>query len=51
MQKAAGVIFFAMWIMCGCTVETMMDDWRSCLVVIIALVVCAVTAALMGGEE
>lgn len=49
MQKAAGVIFFLMWMLCGCSIETVFDDWRACLIVVVAIVVCVVTAALMGG--
>ncbi len=51
MQRIAGVIFFAMWLLCGCAIETAMDDWRALLIVVVAIVVCVVIAALMGGDE
>lgn len=52
MQKAAGVIFFLAWLMCGCSVDQMLDDWRAGLIVIVALIVCIVTAMVItGGDE
>ena len=45
MQKAAGVIFFLAWLMCGCSVEKICDDWRSCVVFVIALIVVIAAAA------
>ncbi len=51
MQRIAGVIFFLAWLLCGCSMEKVFDDWRACLVVVIALVVCVVTAALITGGD
>lgn len=52
MQKAVGVIFFMAWLLCGCAIETAMDDWRACVVVVVAIIVCVVSAALItGGDE
>lgn len=51
MQKAVGTIFFSSWLLCGCAVDSMFDDWRAALAVVSAVIVCAVTAAIMGGGE
>ena len=45
MQKAAGVIFFLAWLLCGCSVEKICDDWRACVIFVIALIVVIATAA------
>ena len=45
MQKAAGVIFFLAWLLCGCSVEKICDDWRACVVFVIALIVVIAAAA------
>ncbi len=51
-RKVIGVAFFTSWMLCGCAIETAMDDWRAGLIVVISAVVCAVTAALItGGDE
>ena len=44
-EKAAGVILFVAWLLCGCCVETICDDWRSCVIFVIALIVVIATAA------
>ncbi len=51
MQRAAGVIFFVAWLLCGCAVETIMDDWRSCLVFVVAMIVTIVAAAVITGGD
>lgn len=45
MQKAAGVIFFLAWLLCGCSVEKICDDWRACVIFVIALIVVIAAAA------
>ena len=45
MQKAAGVIFFVSWLLCGCSIDQIFDDWRSCVIFVIALIVVIATAA------
>ena len=45
MQKAAGVIFFISWLLCGCSVDQIFDDWRACVIFVIALIVVIAAAA------
>ena len=51
MQKAAGVIFFLAWLLCGCSVEKICDDWRACVIFVIALIVVIATAAAITRNE
>ncbi len=44
MKQAAGVILFLAWLLCGCCVETICDDWRSCVVFVVALIVAIISA-------
>lgn len=44
MKQAAGVILFMAWLLCGCSVETICDDWRACVVFAIALIVAILAA-------
>lgn len=46
MQKAA-VMFFIGWLLCGCSIESICDDWRAMLVAIIALAVVVLSAAVI----
>jgi len=43
-EKAAGVILFVAWLLCGCCVETICDDWRSCVAFVTALIVAILAA-------
>lgn len=45
MQKAAGVIFFVSWLLCGCSIDQIFDDWRACVIFVIALIVVIAAAA------
>ena len=45
MRKAAEIIFFAAWLLCGCSVEKICDDWRACVIFVIGLIVVIATAA------
>ena len=47
MQKAAGVIFFVSWLLCGCSVDQIFDDWRACVIFVIALAVTVLAAAVI----
>ena len=47
MQKAAGVIFLFSWLLCGCSVDQIFDDWRSCVIFVIALAVTVLAAAVI----
>lgn len=45
------VVFFLSFILCGCSVESVFDDWRACVVVVVTLIVCVVSAALITGGD
>jgi len=44
MRQAIEAIMFMAWLLCGCCVETICDDWRSCVVFVIALIVAIISA-------
>ncbi|MBQ2299568.1 MAG: hypothetical protein II278_09380 [Bacteroidaceae bacterium] len=46
MRQAIEAIMFTAWLLCGCCVETICDDWRACVVFVIALIV-AIAAAVV----
>ena len=45
MGKITSVIFFAAWLLCGCSVEKICDDWRACVIFVIGLIVVIASAA------
>ena len=45
MDKVAGIVFFTAWLLCGCSVDQIFDDWRACVIFVIALIVVIATAA------
>ena len=53
MDKVAGIVFFTAWLLCGCSVEKVCgcsvekvcDDWRACVIFVIALIVVIAAAA------
>ena len=47
MQKAAGVIFLFSWLLGGCSVDQIFDDWRSCVIFVIALAVTVLAAGVI----
>ena len=46
-MTALGCVFVAAWLLCGCTIDTALDDPRSGVVFLVALVVCIVIAAVV----
>lgn len=51
MQKA-GVMFFIGWLLCGCSIDSICDDWRAMFVAVVALIVVVLAAAVItGGDE
>ena len=44
MRQAIEAIMFMAWLLCGCCVETICDDWRSCVIFVIALIVAIISA-------
>lgn len=47
MQKVAGIIFFLSFVLCGCSVESICDDWRAALTFVIALAITVLAAAVI----
>lgn len=45
MQNVMSVILFTAWLLCGCSVEKICDDWRACVIFVIALIVVIASAA------
>ena len=44
MRQAIEAIMFTAWLLCGCCVETICDDWQACVVFVIALIVAILAA-------
>lgn len=44
MRQAIEAIMFMAWLLCGCCVETICDDWRACVAFVIALIVAIISA-------
>lgn len=51
MQKVIAVIFFAAWLLCGCSVDQIFDDWRACVIFIIALAVTILSGAVIAFRD
>lgn len=41
------LIFFTAWLLCGCSIEKICDDWKAMLIAIIALAVVVLSAAVI----
>ena len=50
-MTAVGIIFFFAWLLCGCNVDQMLDDWRACWIAVVALIVAIVCAAVLGWRD
>lgn len=48
MGKIISVVFFAAWLMCGCSVEKICDDWRAALIFVVAFAVTLMAAVVIG---
>lgn len=52
MQRAVGIVFIASWLLCGCSMDQMFDDWRAAVITVVALIVTIVcTAVLASGKD
>ena len=51
MRRAAGIIFFTAWLLCGSCVDMMLDDWRACWIAVVALIVAIVSAAFLARHK
>ena len=47
MQRAAGVMFFIGWLLCGCSIENICDDPHATLIFVAALAVVILAAAVI----
>ena len=45
MQNVMSVILFTAWLLCGCSVEKICDDWRAFVIFVIAMIVVIASAA------
>lgn len=45
MRKAIETICFMAWLLCACSIDKVCDDWRACVIFVIALIVVIATAA------
>ena len=45
MRQAIEAIMFMAWLLCGCSVEKICDDWRACVIFVIGLIVVIAAAA------
>lgn len=51
MKKAAGVIFFMSWLLCGCSIDQFFDDWRACVIFVVALITAIICIAVLNTKE
>ena len=51
MQKAAGIVFFFAWLLCGCSVDKMLDDWRAGWTAVVGLIVVILCIAVLARKE
>ena len=51
MEKTIRIILFMAWLLCGCSVEKIPDDWKACVVFVIGLVVAVLCAYVMGSKH
>ena len=47
-DKAIMTVFLISWLVCGCSVDKALDDWRACWVAVVALIVAIACAAVLG---
>lgn len=51
LEKALPYIFFAAWLLCVCSVDSMLDDWRACFATVTALITMVMVAVVIGGGQ
>ena len=49
--KTLMTVFYMSWLVCGCSVEKMLDDWRAGWTFIIALIVAILCIVVMAKRE
>ncbi len=50
MQKTVGIICVIAWLLCGCTIDSVCDDWRAMVTFVIALITVCTCAAVLGHD-
>lgn len=50
-KKAAMIVFLLSWLLCGCSIDQVFDDWRACVIFIIALITAVACAAVLGWRD
>lgn len=50
-MSAAGVLFVIAWLLCGCCIDGMLDDWRLCVIAGCALIVAIRSAFILSRRE
>ena len=48
MEKVISVVFFAAWLLCGCSIDKVCDDWRAMLIFVVAFAVTLMAAVVIG---
>lgn len=51
MRKVIPYIFFMSWLLCACSVDQMLDDWRAGWTVVVAVIVAIVCIIALNGNE
>lgn len=44
------IIFAVAWLLCGCTIDSVCDDWRAMVTFVIALITVCTCAAVLGHD-
>lgn len=51
LHKVAGILFFISWLLCGCSIDQALDDWRAAVVAVITLITAVLSAAVLGWRD
>ena len=51
MRQAIEAIMFMAWLLCGCSIESICDDWRAGLIYVVAFAVTVLCAVVIGSNE
>ena len=51
MRKVIPYIFLMSWLLCACSVDQMLDDWRAWWIVVVAVIVAIVCIIALNGNE
>ena len=45
------IVFFFAWLLCSCSVDNMLDDWRAGWAAVVTLIVIILVAVVMGSNR